>query len=178
MSKAVGKHPTVGRLGRPGPWCRHTAEGERQNQALLQLYVRRGARSTFHRLLSRLIQEDQLMLFIETKGDELVSGGEAMPSKGTPVVPVRLPEDLQQTINAEIVLRNTWSRREPSTFSSFLRAAVNEFIRKRKASRGPRRQEETRGAVHPSDSRSTRSARKARWPDRQEGSDETNGARV
>ena len=58
-----------------------------------------------------------------------------MPSKGTPVVRIRIPRAIQEDAAREILLRNTWSTREPWDLSSFVREAIREFLRKRRASR-------------------------------------------
>jgi hypothetical protein len=57
-------------------------------------------------------------------------------SRGTRVVPVRLPEDLMVMVQITIELRNQNSPEAPWTLSDFIRIALSEKIRKMARSRG------------------------------------------
>lgn len=70
-------------------------------------------------------------------------------SKGNPIVKVRIPAELVAEIEAEIKMRNFYTRNEPWDFSGFLRAAIAEFKRKRRASRGERKRTAGRVSVLP-----------------------------
>jgi hypothetical protein len=57
-------------------------------------------------------------------------------SKGTPLVVIRVPEDLKIEVEAVIEHRNWNSREEPWSFSDFVRIALREKIAKMARCRG------------------------------------------
>ena len=59
-------------------------------------------------------------------------------SKGNRIVPVRMDEELFKEVRYELDMRNANSKEAPMTMSDFVRAAIVELIRKRKAGRAPR----------------------------------------
>lgn len=61
-----------------------------------------------------------------------------IPTKGTPVYPVRLDDDLVDEMKLAVQRRNLFSARAPWTFSDFIRTAVREKLDKMERSRRPR----------------------------------------
>lgn len=59
-----------------------------------------------------------------------------MPSKGTPIIGVRIPPILRAHIEIVIAHRNDNSREEPWTLSAFVAIALREKIQKMARSRG------------------------------------------
>lgn len=51
-------------------------------------------------------------------------------SKGSPMVPIRIPAELFQRIEAQIALTNVFARDEEYTVSSWLRKAAEEKLAK------------------------------------------------
>ena len=60
-------------------------------------------------------------------------------SKGSPVTPLRIPQDLLDLVRIQIDQSECYRRGEPWTLSSFIRAAILEKLAKMKRSRKPRR---------------------------------------
>lgn len=58
-----------------------------------------------------------------------------MPSKGTPRITVRIPDDVRQMIEEVIAHRNLHSREKPWTLSDFAALAMIEKVRKMARSR-------------------------------------------
>lgn len=67
-------------------------------------------------------------------------------SKGSPIVPVRIPQSLLHEISQCIDRRNLWTLREEWTTSSFVIAAIREKIAKMERSRRKRPRSIKRGS--------------------------------
>jgi hypothetical protein len=65
----------------------------------------------------------------------LSSSLENVMSKGSPIVPVRIPPELLGEVARCIARRNVWSRNEPWTTSGFVIAAIREKLAKMERSR-------------------------------------------
>lgn len=60
-------------------------------------------------------------------------------SRGTKVIPVRLAQELLDLIDREIEIRARHATVEPWTRSDFIRSAIREKVRHKRASRGERK---------------------------------------
>lgn len=65
-------------------------------------------------------------------------------SKGSPYVPIRIPQELLERIKAQISMTNRFTRDEEYTLSEWLRKAAEEKLRKMVRSRRPRNQSSVR----------------------------------